>query len=131
MLVITRRESQKVFIGGEPGSPIITVKVLKTHRAGVRLGFDAHPDIRIDREELSLAKAATIAAGGRFQPPDKPDDPDLEHDELAEAEAAEIDAWREWKRAATTGTEAQERAANATLEAAIARTDRARQEAEG
>jgi len=47
MLVLTRKVNESVVIGNE-----VRVVVLETASGGVKLGFDAPPDVSIYREEL-------------------------------------------------------------------------------
>lgn len=47
MLVLTRREGEKLIIGGE-----VTVTVLSTKGSQVRFGIDAPRDVRVHREEI-------------------------------------------------------------------------------
>ena len=47
MLVLTRRQGERVFVGKD-----VTVTVLEIGRNKVRLGFDAPPEVTIHREEI-------------------------------------------------------------------------------
>ena len=51
MLVLTRKDSEKVVVG-EPGSFQLTVTVIEIQGNKVRLGFEAPPDVPIHREEV-------------------------------------------------------------------------------
>ncbi len=60
MLVLSRREGERVVI--EAGGRTILIVVAQTGDR-VRLGIEAPPDVRIDREEISQLKR------GRFLSP--------------------------------------------------------------
>jgi carbon storage regulator CsrA len=49
-LVLTRNEMQRVFINTDNG--LIKVTVLSAANGQIRLGFEAPPEIIIDREEV-------------------------------------------------------------------------------
>lgn len=59
MLNLTRRIGEKVHIKIPPftTTQIIQVEILDTKYRLVNLGFDAHQDIQIDREEIAILKA--------------------------------------------------------------------------
>lgn len=64
MLVLDRtlKEEIKITVEGpqtEEGTPtfkIITIKVLTIGRGKVKLGFDAAPDVRIERDDMRKVK---------------------------------------------------------------------------
>jgi carbon storage regulator len=47
MLVLSRRESEKVFIG-----PNIVIQIVRVRGGSVRLGISAPPEINVRREEV-------------------------------------------------------------------------------
>lgn len=51
MLLLDRKQSERIVIGEDI---VITVVSIERHR--VRLGIDAPADVRVDREEISLAR---------------------------------------------------------------------------
>lgn len=55
MLVLTRRENEKVVIGDN-----ITVEVLEIRGGRVKLGFHAPGDVNIVRGELTVAAQAPV-----------------------------------------------------------------------
>jgi carbon storage regulator CsrA len=54
MLILSRFPGQRVVVGEGPDAVVVTVAEVKPGR--VLLGFDAPPDVRIDREEVRAAK---------------------------------------------------------------------------
>ncbi len=52
MLILTRRLSESIIIGGEGKSGKVTVTVLGVKGNQVRLGIDAPRDISVHREEI-------------------------------------------------------------------------------
>ena len=48
MLVLSRKTSERITIGGE-----VVVTVLRTDRGTVKLGIEAPPEVRVMRGELS------------------------------------------------------------------------------
>lgn len=59
MLVLTRKVNEKIVIGGG-----IVVTVTKVQDGRVRIGIEAPPGVRIDREEVARrisAEAARVA----------------------------------------------------------------------
>jgi carbon storage regulator CsrA len=54
MLILTRKRNQKVLL--KKGDLEIGIIVLGVQGGQVRLGFDADPDVIIDREEISIKK---------------------------------------------------------------------------
>lgn len=53
MLLLTRREGEKIIIGDD-----IEVVVLEIRGSQVRIGVKAPPNITVDREEIYLRKRA-------------------------------------------------------------------------
>jgi carbon storage regulator len=51
MLVLTRREGEKILIGDN-----IEIKIVSIGAGMVRIGFDAPSDLPIDREEVRKSK---------------------------------------------------------------------------
>ncbi len=51
MLVLTRREEEKIHIGDN-----IVITVVSIGNGRVRLGIEAPPEVRIDREEVSARR---------------------------------------------------------------------------
>lgn len=47
MLVLTRRQNETLIIDGE-----IRIRILSVHGERVRLGIEAPPHVRVDREEV-------------------------------------------------------------------------------
>lgn len=47
MLVLSRKTSQRITIGGD-----VVVTVLRTDRGTVKLGIDAPPEVKVAREEI-------------------------------------------------------------------------------
>jgi carbon storage regulator CsrA len=68
MLILSRFPGQRVVVGEGPGAVVVTVAEVKPGR--VLLGFDAPPDVRIDREEVRAAKNRAA----RTRPPHDPTD---------------------------------------------------------
>jgi carbon storage regulator CsrA len=69
MLVFTRKSGEAVVVTGLPGDRhLLTVKVIETWGGRVRLGFEAEPDIVIDRSEVWDRKKTIMA------PPDTGED---------------------------------------------------------
>lgn len=54
MLILTRKKNQKVLL--KKGDFEIGVVVLGVQGGQVRLGFEADPDVIIDREEISIKR---------------------------------------------------------------------------
>jgi len=54
MLILTRKRNQKVLL--KKGDLEIGIIVLGAQGGQVRLGFEAGPDVRIDREEISIKR---------------------------------------------------------------------------
>ncbi len=52
MLILTRRLSESIIIGGEGDTGKVTVTVLGVKGNQVRLGIDAPRDISVHREEI-------------------------------------------------------------------------------
>ena len=59
MLVLARKESERIFMGKS-----IVLTVVKVHGSVVRLGIEAPPEIDIAREELT--RGDTKPAGDRL-----------------------------------------------------------------
>ncbi len=51
MLVLTRKEDQKIHIGND-----ISIMVVKTQDGSVRLGIEAPKGVAVDREEICARK---------------------------------------------------------------------------
>jgi carbon storage regulator len=51
MLVLTRNEGERIFVGDG-----VVITVIATHHKKVRIGIEAPPDIAIDREEIRQRK---------------------------------------------------------------------------
>lgn len=62
MLVLSRKEDQKVFIPGLD----IAIKVIRCKNSSVMLGFDAPPEIRIVRDELEPGVSVADAKLAKF-----------------------------------------------------------------
>jgi carbon storage regulator len=59
MLVLSRRLGEQIVIGGE-----IRITVVAVQGNKVRIGITAPPDIRVDREEISVrVQSRTLARG--------------------------------------------------------------------
>lgn len=58
MLVLSRKQSQKIIIGGN-----IVITVVETRPHGVRLGIEAPAEIRIDREEIAAKRKGEPPCG--------------------------------------------------------------------
>lgn len=58
MLVLSRKENQRVFIGDE-----IVITILRSRGNAIRLGIEAPADVQIQREELRYREE---------NPPDEP-----------------------------------------------------------
>lgn len=58
MLVLARKESERIFIGKS-----IVLTVVKVHGSVVRLGIEAPPDVDIAREELVRGDAKRTCDG--------------------------------------------------------------------
>jgi carbon storage regulator len=56
MLVLSRRESERIVIDGQ-----ITVSIVKVRGKVVRLGIEAPPDVPIRRETSAAGKKAVAA----------------------------------------------------------------------
>lgn len=54
MLVLARQQGQRICIGNG-----VVVTVLGATRGKVRLGIEAPPDVRVDREEVRRRRSAT------------------------------------------------------------------------
>jgi carbon storage regulator len=54
VLVLTRKQGQKIFIDTPQGP--ITVTFVQLDRGKIRLGIDAPPSMRVLREELQLGE---------------------------------------------------------------------------
>jgi carbon storage regulator CsrA len=53
MLVLSRRMQESVVIGGSPSPhPVLKVTVLEIRGGNVKLGFEADPDIPVQRSEV-------------------------------------------------------------------------------
>jgi carbon storage regulator len=75
MLVLTRKETESIVVGGSPGSaPLLKVTVLEIRGGRVRLGFEAGGDVEVHRQEVW---ERIHAADGRNGPTDGPDGPAL------------------------------------------------------
>jgi len=62
MLVYTRKTGEAVVVSGRPGDRrLLTVTVLEIWGSRVRLGFDAAPEVVIDRSEVWDRKNAIVA----------------------------------------------------------------------
>lgn len=57
MLVLSRQVGQRVVIGAD-----IVVTLVTATKGTARIGFEARPEIRIDREEIRIEKDAELAA---------------------------------------------------------------------
>lgn len=55
MLALTRRPGQSVIIG-DPRNPLGSVRVVEVNGDRVRLSFDFHKSVEINREELAKVK---------------------------------------------------------------------------
>lgn len=51
MLVLTRRLNERIFIGDN-----IVITLIDIDRGKVRIGIDAPSDLRVDREEIRIAR---------------------------------------------------------------------------
>ena len=51
MLVLSRKTSQRITIGGD-----VVVTVLRTNRGTVKLGIDAPPEVRVVRGEIATRR---------------------------------------------------------------------------
>lgn len=60
MLVLTRYAGQRIII--DTGTDTIAIEVLSIRGAKVVLGTSAPDSVRVDREEVALARAATARA---------------------------------------------------------------------
>ena len=49
MLVLSRHRGERIIMSND-----VVITVIDIYRDGVRLGFDAPADVRIDREEVAL-----------------------------------------------------------------------------
>jgi carbon storage regulator len=58
VLVLTRREQEKIVIGGDGGCPLIEIVVVEIDRNKVRIGIAADKSIPIYREEILPAREA-------------------------------------------------------------------------
>lgn len=58
MLVMTRRNGEKIFIGDN-----VTITIVRTGNSSVRVGIDAPPDVRIVRAETQSADELQALAG--------------------------------------------------------------------
>lgn len=55
MLVLTRREGQRIYIGEE-----VTVTIVKVRGEKVRLGISAPRSIRVDRQEVRMGMTVPV-----------------------------------------------------------------------
>ena len=66
MLVLSRKTSQRITIGGD-----VVVTVLRTNRGTVKLGIDAPPEVRVVRGEIATRRdPETFGRGDRAVGPD-------------------------------------------------------------
>ncbi len=63
MLVLTRRPGEEIIIAGD-----IRVTVLGINQGNVRLGIQAPPDVRVDREEVHVKRLLSPDRSGRSVP---------------------------------------------------------------
>ena len=55
MLVLSRKERQRIMIGDD-----VIIQVLDVKRSVVRLGVNAPVNVRVDREEVAVKKAGSV-----------------------------------------------------------------------
>ncbi len=60
MLVLTRRPNERIRVQVPAGNGTVTVWISVVELIGgkARIGVDAPPNVRVDREEIALAKEA-------------------------------------------------------------------------
>jgi carbon storage regulator CsrA len=79
MLSLTRRVGEEIVIG-DPRQPLGTIRIVDVHGDKVRLSFDFHRDIPINRKELADQKAKQSDPANKPAtppgPPPAPDSPD-------------------------------------------------------
>lgn len=63
MLVLSRRVGERVLLDG--GAVVVTV--LAVRGSQIRLGFDAPPDVDVQREELAVAPPRTASGRPRVR----------------------------------------------------------------
>jgi sRNA-binding carbon storage regulator CsrA len=56
MLVLTRKKDERIFIVVPGMDEPIVISCVGTYPEKTRLGFDAPPDVVIDREEIFIGK---------------------------------------------------------------------------
>lgn len=54
-LLLARKEGQRIVIQ-VPGHGLVWINVEEINRSSVRLSFDAGPSVKVDREEIYLAR---------------------------------------------------------------------------
>ena len=58
-MVLTRKLNESIVVGGPEGAQQhVTIKVVEIRGGKVRLGFDAAPEVRIQRSEVQIKTAA-------------------------------------------------------------------------
>ena len=73
MLVLTRKATECVVVGGPPGSArLLTVTVLEIRGGRVRLGFEADADVEVNRLEVWKQIHAAGEANGSASGPVAP-----------------------------------------------------------
>ena len=73
MLVLTRKATESVVVGGPPGSArLLKVTVLEIRGGRVRLGFEADADVEVHRLEVWEQIYAPAGPNGSTSGPDGP-----------------------------------------------------------
>jgi carbon storage regulator CsrA len=67
MLILARKKEERVFIDTGTEKIVITVVEIRGSHL-VRLGIEATPEVRIDREEVAVEREKQLAATGEEVP---------------------------------------------------------------
>ena len=57
MLILRRKEGERVLLADDEGNPIATITIHKVRGRTVELSIDAEDDIEIERAEVASAEA--------------------------------------------------------------------------
>ena len=81
MLVLSRKEEEKIIIGSAHDGTEIEISVVEIRGGRVRLGISAPRNVSIRRQELDFQGAAVGVANAAFSTP-APQNTDLAHAEV-------------------------------------------------